>query len=122
MKQKTIIEDKYFCLPRIHCGHVTIREDIQVFPQCISSGYLTQPKSLVKMIPSAVIDCRKYQLLEHSRNDMTCRLLMAVLMHKRHRKKITPSSNWQDVTPMLNGIMRWQPGGKFVSEVNIAHG
>ena len=41
---------------------------------------------------------------------------------KRH-VKITASWYRQDVTPMLNGIkMHRQPGGKFVSDVNIAHG
>ena len=35
---------------------------------------------------SAVIDCRKYRLSEYSWNDTTCQLLMAVLIHKRHRK------------------------------------
>ena len=37
--------------------------------------------------------------------------------------EITASSYQQDVTLMLNGIkMRRQPGGKFVSDVNTAHG
>ena len=70
---------------------------------------------------SAVIDCRNYRLSEYSRNDTTCRLLMPILIHKRHIK-ITASSHQQDVTLMLNGIKTHrQPGGKFVSEVNIAH-
>ena len=38
-------------------------------------------------------------------------------------RKITASSYRQDVTLMLNGIKtRRQPGGKFVSDVNTAHG
>ena len=71
---------------------------------------------------SAVTDCRKYRLSEYSRNDTTCRLLMAMSIHQRHGKKITASLNRQDDTFMLSGITRRQPGGKFVSEVNIAHG
>ena len=71
---------------------------------------------------SAVIDCRNYQLSGYSWNYTTCRLLMAILIHKRH-VKITASSYRQDVTLMLNGIKtRRQPGGKFVSDINIAHG
>ena len=74
------------------------------------------------LVSSAVIDCRNYRLSEYSRNDTTCRLLMAISIHKRH-VKITASSYGQDVTLMLNGIKtRRQPGGKFVSDVNIAHG
>ena len=38
------------------------------------------------------------------------------------QKKITASSYQQDVTLMLNGMTCRQPDGKFVSEVNIAHG
>ena len=76
----------------------------------------------IDAILSAVIDCRNYRLSEYSRNDTTCRLLMAISIHKRH-VKITASSYRQDVTLMLNGIKtRRQPGGKFVSDVNIAHG
>ena len=73
-------------------------------------------------ITSAVIDCRNYRLSEYSRNDTTCRLLMAISIHKQH-VKITTSSYQQDVTLMLNGIKTHrQPGGKFDSDVNIAHG
>ena len=71
---------------------------------------------------SAVIDCWNYRLSEYSWNDMTCRLLMAISIHKRHIK-ITASLSRQDVTLRLNDIKTcWQPDAKFVSEVNIAHG
>ena len=62
-----------------------------------------------------IIDCQNIH------GTMTCRLLMAISIHKRHIK-ITASSYRQDVTLMLNGIKTCrQPGGKFISEVNIAH-
>ena len=61
---------------------------------------------------SAVIDYRNYRLSEYSQND-TCRLLMAISIHKRH-VKITASSYRQDVTLMLNGIKtHWQPDGSL---------
>ena len=63
------------------------------------------------VICSAVIDCQNYRLSEYSQNDTTCRLLMAISIHKRH-VKITTSSYRQDVTLMLNGIKtRRRPGG-----------
>ena len=39
------------------------------------------------LTPSAIVDCWKYQLSENSQNDTTCRLLMAISIHKRHRQK-----------------------------------
>ena len=92
-------------------------------PHTVNYIISTHPDPVIRYIDviwcstaiSAVIDCRKYRLSEYSWNDTTCRLLMAMSIHKRHGKnhrKFTsarcyPYAEWHNVPATQCEVCFW---------------